>query len=321
MDNMKNKAVRLIDELPTLHKDEVRSEWFYIDGYRVNSSLYEMATELRADRAFRKVKFIPAQMNSHTGANALYVYFPDEIYTRGAIGYGDVGIDESVELFYVNSKSISNQKVRWHRWQHHVSGSSNMKRAVKTAKQHLRAFNTSEVTDITCHDVASALRERVNAADQETTNKKIALRDLLDPKGALTHELRGMIQRGHAFSDSTLQDNIVSYLDAIDEEKSEVSRKIMITLAIVYPPRVEGMEQQIVTQAVGEPFKLSGNISNRAIVNALSRSGDVIYSESTLPEQLRSKLSALSILEKGTYVDGLGTRVSDRVYYLAEDCE
>jgi hypothetical protein len=322
MDNMKNKSVRLITELPAIDVAEVRSEWFYVDGFRVNSNVHEMANALRADRAFRECRFHPMGNNGgYEGAATLFVYFPDEIYTRGSIGFRDVGVEESINQFFVNAKSITNGKVRWHKWQHHTSGSTNMKRAIKSAKEHLRALSTSDIVDITVTDVSGALRDRVDAADRETTNKKIVLRDLLDPTGALTSELRLMIAKDYEFGNEALRGDVINYLDSIDAEKSETSRKIMITLAIIYPPRREGMEQQIVTQKLGEPLLLSGYINDSAIIEKLNKNPNVVYSESTLPADTRAKLATLSINEAGRYVDGLGARVSANVYYLAADCE
>jgi hypothetical protein len=312
---------KLVSEL---HKfDDTKTEEdggdYYVDGVKVTSSCYVFCHALRRDYAFKGCKFGVENGNIYGTRASVFLYFPDEIYCRGTVGYGDVGVNATINKFYVEADHIHNYKVKNNRRTHHILGSADVAKAVKLVKKHLRKLSLSKIVSLTAYKLTSALSQEKETKSEAEKHAMFNLREMLTRSGALTAELVNMVTIGYEFKDESVREAVVSYMDTIGEDIEVSSRNISIALVLVHPPHSDGADHEITVQRGEKHLNLRTRVYVSEVLLSLENAEVETYTPDTLPENIRAKISTLNILPENSYVDGIGCRQSENIYYIAED--
>jgi hypothetical protein len=296
----------------------VQDEW-HLDGQPVTQECYRFCTELRKDRAFTGCKFGIVDEQNFGVKNCMWVYFPDEIYCRGVVGFMDIGIISITRKYFVESEYIANRKVKSDRRQYNMLSSDNIDKAIKIAKQHLRKHSLQKIIGMTAYKLTSALSaEKSNKTEAEDEAMDL-LRNMLSRNGVLTAELANMVKTDYEFKDEAVREGIVAYMATINEEIEVSSRNIRIALVLVHPPHIEGADHEITVQRGEQHLNLKKRVYVTEVMSSLENAQVETYTPATLPEDIATKISTLNILEGHDYVDGVGCQQSENIYYIAED--
>jgi len=249
-------------------------------------------------------KKLPTCKFSPYGSNeqSLYVYLPNDLYALGWIGYGDYRIEGegTHKTIAVYSHTITNEKYSSYSFQHHTLMSTNPKRALKNALAHLRPYTVKELNDHFAHPVVSKVRN-VNDENREKVTKA---------EGAITRhpqlqaELRAMVASGYQFVDADFSSKVTAFLNEFDEYALSTPAVHMFFVRAYMLNDQQLFDVSFLENAHNTwDYKVSNEPADR-------------YTSDTLPEHLSGKLSVLMMCELDEYVDGVGIRMNNGVFYV-----
>ena len=316
-----SKNILLISELAkqrTADNGVVNGEHF-LDGVRVNADLYQFGIELRFTRGFRDCKF-GAMTASGITRSEVFVYFPDELYCRGVIGYGDIGVNEVIVKYFVNSRHIKNGKIAAWRETHSVLSSANLKKAIGHAKTYLREFTMPDIYRISKCEVGNAIDGVKNETYLAKRKLIESIEEGLRDTGFLTLEFRNMLASGYQFQDAELKERVVNYLQSIDDHNATMGRKVKVSMVVVYPQLNEQHDAKVTVYTSDTPIDFNKGWISTTMDSAMQQSAVThTYTRSTVPEDIKGAVQSLSIVEVNQYVDGLGYRTSNNIFYIVQD--
>lgn len=267
-----------------------------------------------ANRAFAKCRFA----KDAASGRSIWVYFPDEIYARGRIGFKDIGVNEVVRKFFVHAKSVANFKVKWDKEAYNIAGSENLKRAVRLACKHLREYTMADVLDETVELAVDSLNA-LRVADRRSCGDLLTeLIERMHGGGDVEREFRNMISSGYEFINPKVREDIATYLDAVDNKQATISRKVRVSLVTVTNESELAPMTVRVTNSICPIDMVKENIAGQMHQYIMVDNYDE-YSVEAVPENIRGAVSTLSIVEPNHYIDGVGIRVSNNVFYIMED--
>ena len=292
----------------------------YIDGVRVNPNLFNFATALRGTRGFTDCKFGIIQADTERERGQLFVYFPGELYCRGQIGYGDIAVGDTVMYkYYVDSRSISNNKIASWRSRHTTLGSQNVKKAISNARAHLREYSPKVIYELTAEGVGNQVDDIKNDSRNAKDKVASAITDGLTDNGMVTEEFRHMLLTDYQFKNAEFGALIANYINSIDSNHSVLERKVNVSMVIVYPQLSTDVDGKVTALTSSAPVKLRAGWFKNQMDTVMSDGVVTSYTRSTLPMEIKSKVQSLSILDAEQYVDHLGYRVSENIFYIIED--
>jgi len=257
----------------------------------------------RLQGVFRGVKF--AKMRS----NKVWVYYPDEPYPMGYIGYGDFRTETAGDDQYmVGSRKITNEKYGEYQDQFRMKMSGNMDTAIRNAKRFLRNFSPHEMAK--AH--AKLLRSKANDAPEMLGSKfRKSMRELFDHeagnktgafKGRMLTELRHLIDSDHGFVDGEFGHQLKQMFEVGDEWRESFLKTVNVYFVRVFEKF--GKQTFQVTE-LDDVRDYNPRVSDQFVT----------YTDD-LPEDIMGKLAVLSMTEDGNYVDDVGMRVDQGMFYV-----
>jgi len=268
------------------------------DKLASNSHLQDYMKALRV--AFRGIVFTP---HPHD-VRRVWVHMPKDPFCLGWIGYGDfqttVSADKSSYVVY--SKNISNWKYGDYNDQYHMAMSVNLNTAVRNAKKYLRPLSTSDMALEKYDEMITHSEKSKSRASNDVYN---ALNDMLrnsaNQPNALVEYMRTLVNTGHEFTDKELEGTLLNYFK-LEKELTELKHKVIKTVFVRVHERF-GKQVFDVATVVKDGYK------NKT-------ESVVAYSKDDLPEDIMGKISALSMVENGHWVDDVGYRVDATLFYV-----
>lgn len=254
--------------------------------------------------ALRDVKFC------NIGVNVAVVYRPGDIFSLGEIGYKNTKAKGNGEVnYYVQARGIVNAKYKDSSWQHHIVSTKVLKSAVKAAATHLRHPSAEDGARETVNAAATIIRDTVDTARNAAMK---AYRDLTgntpysgSMRNEFTTELRLM-----TFINPALNQALAEFGTALDlwVDAESASSK---------PVRFVGLSDNY-GQVVADVVKVD---LNKYYTNPVEAPAERKPLEA-LPEALRGRMAVLNMVAPQTYVQGVGLRLDDRIFYvLGEETE
>tara|TARA_R110000868_G_scaffold386146_1_gene654338 strand:- start:1011 stop:1901 length:891 start_codon:yes stop_codon:yes gene_type:complete len=232
----------------------------------------------------------------------LYVYLPTDHFVLGRVGWGDWSVDgKPTNSIMVQSPRIRNDKYAAERTQHYMWTSVNPKRALSNALGALRPHTPIAVAKHYAPDVAS----KVWNSDYEGRDKVSKIKGKVVRHDSLEQELRGIVASGYTFINAEFSDLVTSFLHEADEYSLR-QQKIDMVYVRAY---MLGDQQVFDTVPIANMHKNY----NFDVEESFLR-----YTEDTLPDDIRGKLSMLLMVDMKEYVDGVGMRVHDEVFYVTQ---
>ena len=230
------------------------------------------------------------------------MYLPTDHFTLGRVGWGDWSVDgKPTNSIMVQSPRIRNDKYGSERTQHYMWTSISPKRALSNALGALRPHTPIAVAKHYAPDVA----RKVWNSDYEGRDKVGKAKGELVRHGSLEQELRGIVASGYTFINAEFSDLVTSFLHEADEYSLRQQKIDMVYV------RAYMLGDQQVFDTV--PIANMHRNYNFDVEESFLR-----YTEDTLPDDIRGKLSMLLMVDMKEYVDGVGMRVHDEVFYVTQ---
>ena len=236
-----------------------------------------------------------------------WVYMPGDHYAMGMIGYGDFrDSGDGTSMYTVKSRNIANGKYSDHSHQHHMTMSVNRGVAVKNARAYLRRYTPHETARFTL----SAVRHELSLAHEAA--RTAHFRALNTALGAtrvsskLLTELQTLLDTGHSFVDPTFAEELREALAAsaaYDQYKNATPMNFVQILPYQGTQRWDVVPVDKLEHYTPE------------IGDVQSYIGDAIEAE--VSEDIRGKVAVCNMLKDETYVEGVGYKLFDGIYYVA----
>ena len=234
--------------------------------------------------------------------SAIHVYLPTDHFVLGRVGWGDWSVDgKPTNSIMVQSPRIRNDKYCSDRTQHYMWTSINPKRALSNALGALRSHTPIAVAKHYASDVAS----KVWNSDYKSQDKVSKVRGNVIRHGSLEQELRGIVASGYAFINAEFSDRVTSFLHEADEYAFR-QQKVDMLYVRAY---MLGEQQVFDTVPIANMHKH---------YEFMVEESSLRYTEDTLPDDIRGKLSMLLMVAMKEYVDDVGMRVNEEVFYVTQ---
>tara|TARA_R110002153_G_scaffold96602_1_gene231070 strand:- start:387 stop:938 length:552 start_codon:yes stop_codon:yes gene_type:complete len=179
--------------------------------------------------------------------------------------------------------------------------SINPKRALSNALGALRSHTPIAVAKHYASDVAS----KVWNSDYKSQDKVSKVRGNVIRHGSLEQELRGIVASGYAFINAEFSDRVTSFLHEADEYAFR-QQKVDMLYVRAY---MLGEQQVFDTVPIANMHKH---------YEFMVEESSLRYTEDTLPDDIRGKLSMLLMVAMKEYVDDVGLRVNEEVFYVTQ---
>ena len=258
-------------------------------------------------RAFRGVLFTPDAGDKRR----VYVHMPNDPYVMGYIGYGDfLTTAKAMQNSYViSSRHIMNYKYADYNDQHYMAMSINLDTAVRNAKKYLRPLTTKDMAldQWTESDMRRKSKDTKSAMEVKRNN---ALSDLLAKSNRtlnidynpMLEYMRTLVTVGHEFTDKELESSLLNYF-ALEKDVNALSgNDVDVDYVRVY----EKYGKQVF-----DVVPLIREDSYRSTLGNL-----ITYDKDKVPKDVMGKVSVLSMVENGHWVDDVGYRVDATMFYV-----
>jgi hypothetical protein len=249
----------------------------------------------------------------------VFAYYPDEVFARGKISYKDcrdIKRGEAKLTFNVSAKSIENNKTNHYNTDLYYRMSSvNMATGIRNAVKHLRAYTPTEVMATTIEDVV----KHRNQVGQNENYEVRQLSSYLCDSGVMCAKLRTELLHlhtsGHNFIDPVYGEKLAKYV-RLSKEQAENSRIGQDYICVQV--RTTGTGHEFTCLDVYDHKQLAHDIrydSRRSEerLSVMAANGRVT---TELPADVLSKVSVLTISDNDTFLDGVGYKYCDEVYYV-----
>lgn len=231
----------------------------------------------------------------------------------GFIGYGDFRTEvEGDAQYVVGSRTITNDKYGSYQTQHHMKMTTNIATGVRNAKRYLRNFSLQELAMSCRSQVNTASGEsRLNASSEYRHSMKRVFDHEVNGRNTVNSskiliELRNLIDTGHEFIDASYRQELVTMFQHQDTYRELLDKPINM-----YFVRV--------SQKFGKQTFDVGTLDNvhlQAYEKGATVSDDFVRYTDDLPEDIMGKLAVLNMVEDKTYVDDVGYRADESMFYV-----
>jgi hypothetical protein len=269
-------------------------------------------------KQLRGIKFgVVKELNSQS--HYTFAYYPDEVFARGKISYKDCRDikprGEEKLTFNVSAKSIENNKTNHYNGDlYYRMSSTNITTGIRNAVKHLRAYTPTDVMTTTLEDLV----KHRNKVGQDENYEIRQLSSYLCDSGVMCAKLRTELLHlhtsGHNFIDPVYGEKLAQYVSA-SKEQAENSR---IGQDYIYVQvRTTGTGHEFSCLDVDDHKQLAHNIRyDSRIEQRLSDMAANVRVTTELPDDVLSKVSVLTISDNDSFLDGVGYKYCDEVYYV-----
>jgi len=247
--------------------------------------------------------------------NMLYVYREGDNYVMGIIGYGDFQTNgDGNDRYAVWSPNIKNMKYGYG-LQQNMSLALKRDKAVKNAMKYIRPLTVEQTMKLSmrncaraAQDVVAKIRDNTGEIRRELVNNFFDTSTYSAPRpNSLQQELKHLVESGYEFLDKDLGDRLHKMFGGLKE--LEAARQIVDNTFTFVEAVVSPTGRQVFR--VHTDIDASTHYSFTMLPDNTS-----VYDQHNLPDELAGKLSVLSMLESEGYVEGVGYRAADNVFYV-----
>ena len=298
MDRFKNIAVVSEIEDPTLcYQPLTRSDLnMYVQGlFGGNTDWLGFLQEL-----MQKLPTCKFAIDSNQKSK-VHLYLPSDLYAMGWVGFGDFRIaGDGTPTITVCSHNIANDKYASYQDQHNMLMSVKPKRALKNALGHLRPYTPVQIAKKLGHAVA----HRVRKSKEHNRSKVGSARSEVVHHIQFQTELRALVNSNYTFLDKEFGDLVHAFISEVDEYEMNSE---CVDMYYVRAYTLNGCEYFDTQSCEKMHSEFSYRVSNEPAER---------HTTDTLPQHIAGKLAVLMMCEVGEYVDGVGCRVNDGVFYV-----
>jgi len=247
--------------------------------------------------------------------NTLYVYRGGDNYIMGMIGYGDFQTTgDGNDRFAVWSPNIRNMKYNSGLHQN-MCLALNMDKAVKNAMKCIRPLTVEQTMKLSlrncaraAQDVVSQIRDNTGEVRRELVNNFFDTGTYSAPKpNALQRELKHLVESGYEFLDKDLGGKMHKMFDGL-KELATAREAADNTFTFV---------EAFVSPTGRQMFRVHTDVDATHHYSFIMLPDNTsVYDQHNLPDELAGKLSVLSMLGSEGYVEGVGYRAADNIFYV-----
>ena len=278
-----------------------------IDGLPIHVRLGELCEAIR--KTHRDVKFAVHRngksiwVDGEPVISEVWAYFDGDDYAFMRLGFADYSVRNGDGSKYgVYSRLIRNQKFGEDREQHHMAMAETLERALKNVKANMRRYLPREIAAMSIGDFQSKVS---TAGWNAASEHRHAFEDVVH-NNAFMSEMRSLVMNNHQFNDPLFGEKVRIMVTKHDE-KEELANAAHHGYNVQVR---EFMGEQVFDVIVVYDVKrASGNIVSE-------HKSYKAHELDSVDESIVAKMSALSMLENGAFVDGLGLKISDRNYWV-----
>jgi hypothetical protein len=283
------------------------------EGVYVPNELYNFCEQTK--RIFRGATFVHARNNRTTlmsgvaTANELSMIMPNQPYVVAVLGFANYTENTSAPPTYmVKSRTINNEKYRANSENYHSVMSKDIERAIANVRKYVRQLTVVDMAPLDIREFVSSAKEAPSQVHRAWSNA----RDNVRSSEFLYKELKHLLESGHQFLSATFQELAEKWVTAAKEYAEEKARMIPASFVHVTAVRdVQYFDAYCVSNIKDDDVIMKLRHRNKPSDEDIKR-----YTADTLPEDLMGKLSVLSMLNDGAYVEGVGKRVGETLYWV-----
>ena len=276
-----------------------------VDGIPVVREVAQFCAEIR--KVNRHVKFGVCRKIKHSWGNGfnkmqeLYAYMDGHTYATMKVGYGDYSVKGGGDNKYmVYARMIKNEKFREDSDQYHMATAEGIDRAIKNVKKYMRPYSPVECATMSFEAVRSKFSLILSSASTEV----VSARHKVFESAHLRNELFHMLDIGYEFLAEDFKNIIVDWREAYREDQVTRGRALHAYYVNVRIHREEMVCDVIEVLDANKRSRLDAHMPV------------VTYKMEDLPEGVAGNLAALSMVDDGHYVDGVGMRVDSATFWV-----
>ena len=248
----------------------------------------------------------------------VYMYDPSCLYPMGWLGYDDFSINRNQGSKYtVCSLHVQNMRFDSRRDQHHMLVAESMAVALKNALRYLQPVTHRDVLVSTfdaTEDKVERLEESIKGDLREKVRESgIGIHIHGGAQPQVWEELCYLLDCEHTFISDEFRDTIVAARESLREMNVNARKVVDLYCVRVYERSGKQFYDVIPVDDVTRVNPDS--LYNRAS-QALRDHKVVRCDNDTIPEDIYAKMTVLSICDKGEFVEDVGHRNQDTVYYV-----
>ena len=283
---------------------EIRSESKDTHDYDYSVGLMDFAHLVE-----QKTKYLTCSKDKYSK----WVYREGDSFPMGYIAYKDIRENHSSTddpKYLVYSPNIHNGKYSYGDRMHSAQATT-MEKGAKNAVTYLRALTVPQVVEITKDTCRRKAAAQTDDLRNDVRKKGEAIvQDLFstykyDKTNALQAELRYMVESGHEFLNKELGQQLKEIFTGFDEFKEARENH---SDSFLFVEAYQSFGQNKFRCA---PVDLRGYGDE-----AVKRELQTIRGEDDLPEDIKGKLAVLGMVDVEHYVDGVGYRAAENIFYL-----
>jgi hypothetical protein len=239
-----------------------------------------------------------------------WVCMDNEPMVLGWVGYGDYQTSKSGDPKYVVcARDIENMKYSDYTIQHNMRMATNIDTAIKHAKGHMRKYTTDDIAQVFAKDVKRAVnnikdkaRDEFNKAVTNAGIKGSGYGDGSEKK--LMVELFNMVHAGHKFVDTEV-DTSIRTLMAKTKENDRFGKGVTPVNFLRTYKHYDGMRVDITRIADITGYRHEPMHEHKHT-----------YLAQDLPDDFAGKVAVMSMCEDKHFVEGVGYRVNEAMFYF-----
>ena len=281
---------------------------YWLDDTPVIRQLYEYGSALQKEYPFlkfwsstrtRQQEYQPVS-NVHVFTE-VYICMDTSHHAVGWIGFGSYREKtDSAPMYVVSSRGITNEKYGTGRSQYYMKMTTKLKAATKNALANLIPYTAKEI--------AVAEYEKIVHKSFEAGESKAAkLPKLL---GAITHsillnEVRALAASGVVFTTPEFQAIVDNMDEAVQLANAERSKRVDMVMVSFVERNGSWMAD------CAEVLNVRGNRWSPKLSDDMTT-----YALADVPQPIVEKVSVLQGLDNGGFVDGVGMKLDDKLFWV-----
>lgn len=315
------------EQFPTKHTNSLGQE------IPMHPELYSVYTALKAvlpwidiapiadrvvdnSRADRWTAYTADGDLNKTGFLRAAVYCPGDTYAMGVVSVDRQTI-EGKTLYVLNAPGIVNPRFKDTSTNYNSVRATSVDKLVANCKKHLRPYTAVDAALVSQTAIGRHLNIKVNAARGlygQSIRSFYKQHDMAKLVGVVNKVLMSGGSTTGVTIDSELRNRVVEFTAAESVYNEEMAKQYYTTYVQVRT-RGDHTDASIVPMV----YMLHQNEYSEDFKFAMLDHPRVWMEVDKLPEEVTNKVSALSMLTRGDYVEGLGIKVSDNEYWVIHD--
>lgn len=251
---------------------------------------------------------------SRTGFLRAAVYCPGDAYAMGVVTV-DRETTEGKTLYVLNAPGIVNPRFKYTSTNYNSVRAESIDKLVANCKKHLRPYTPVDAAILSRKLLGMHLNHKFNAAANiynQAVRKFHKANDIAKLVNVVNRVMTGAT--AGITIDSDVRNGVIDFIAAKSVFDEEKNRKHYATYVQIRT-RGEHTDASMVPMVYG----LHDTEYTDDFTFTMPDHPRVWMDVDKLPDEVTNKISALSMLTKGEYVEGLGIKTSDSEYWVTND--